>query len=45
MTDELLTKVVPTVIVGGLLLKGTELLLDGKKSKKRKSMSLLDTVK
>ena len=45
MADELLTKVVPTVLIGGLLLKGAELLLSEKKGKKRKSMSLLDTVK
>lgn len=41
-----LLSAVPTVLTGAVLIKGTELLLDkDKKKKKIKSMSLLDRVK
>lgn len=46
MTDDLLSRTLPTVIGGAVLLGATKLLLDDtKKGKKRKSMRLLDSVK
>ena len=45
MTDDLLSRTLPTVIGGAVLIGATKLLLEEGKGKKRKSMRLLDSVK
>lgn len=45
MSDDLLSKTLPTIVGGAVLIGATKLLLDEKKGKKRKSMRLLDSVK
>ena len=44
-TTQSLMGLVPTVLGAGIVIKTTHLMLDDKKSKKARSMSLLDRVK